>query len=168
LARCARSFYRAPMELDRRSAPRTPAHLYFNKYIDGVPHLCEALEISMTGMLVRRVHEPDEDLACYAVEIGLPGVDEVDPEAPTPPAGEVADEDEPAEAACGDDGDAATRPGRLWLCATSVWQEGRYQALAFVGHSALDRLRLADLMAELRGPAVAMRAGAGDAFVGEA
>lgn len=159
MARRATSFYRGSMELDRRSAPRTPAHLYFNKYIDGVPHLCEALEISMTGMLVRRVHEPDEDLACYAVELGLPGVDEVDPEAPTPPAGDVEERN--------DDG-AEPRPGRLWLCATPIWQEGRYQALAFVGHSEMDRLRLADLMAELRGPATAMRVGGGEAFVGEA
>jgi hypothetical protein len=57
------------MQLDRRAAPRTEARIYFNKYIDGHPHLCEAVELSMTGMLVRRVLEPDAQRAAYAVEI---------------------------------------------------------------------------------------------------
>ncbi|MEJ7733821.1 MAG: hypothetical protein WKG00_32075 [Polyangiaceae bacterium] len=159
------------MELDRRSAPRTPptstsTSTSMVSRTSASPGDLDDRHAGAAGARARR------DLACYAVEIGLPGVDEVDPEAATPPAGEVAEEDESAEAKSGDDGDGdgdgQTRRGRLWLCATPIWQEGRYQALAFVGHSALDRLRLADLMAELRGPAVAMRAGAGDAFVGEA
>ncbi len=57
------------METERRSAARSPASIYFNKYIDGHPHLCEAIELSATGMLVRRVHEPDGSRACYAIEI---------------------------------------------------------------------------------------------------
>ena len=103
---------------ERRAAARVPAHLFINKYVDGVPHLCEALELSMSGMLVRRVTEPDSSLACYAVEIGGGG-------------------SEPAE--------------RLWLCASPVWQSGAFQALTFVGASHFDRLRLAGLIASLRG-----------------
>ncbi len=57
------------METERRSAPRSPASIYFNKYIDGQPHLCEAIELSATGMLVRKVHEPEAARACYAIEI---------------------------------------------------------------------------------------------------
>ena len=57
------------METERRSAPRSPASIYFNKYIDGQPHLCEALSLSSTGMLVRKVHEPEGARACYAIEI---------------------------------------------------------------------------------------------------
>ncbi len=54
---------------ERRVAARKPVHIYLNKYVDGVPHLCEALELSMTGVLVRRIHEPDGERACYALEI---------------------------------------------------------------------------------------------------
>jgi len=121
---------------DRRSAPRTPVHVYFNKYIDGVPYLCEALELSMTGMLVRRVQEPERDLACYAVEL-----------AP---------------------GDGASEPEeRVWLCAAPVWSHGRFEALSFVGQSHLDRLRLADLVTRLRGPAQVVTASASEAVIAE-
>ena len=57
------------METERRAAPRRSAHVYFNKYIDGHPYLCEAVELSATGMLARRVNEPDAPRACYAVEL---------------------------------------------------------------------------------------------------
>jgi len=43
--------------------------VYFNKYIDGHPYLCEAVEMSSTGMLVRRVREPDAPRAAYALEL---------------------------------------------------------------------------------------------------
>ena len=58
-----------PLGHERRAAPRTAARVYFNKYIDGQPHLCEAVELSSTGMLVRRIHEPDAPRAAYAVEL---------------------------------------------------------------------------------------------------
>jgi hypothetical protein len=57
------------MITDRRAAPRTPTRVYFNKYIDGHPYLCEAVELSTTGMLARRIHAPDADRAAYAVEL---------------------------------------------------------------------------------------------------
>jgi hypothetical protein len=57
------------METERRAAPRSPARVYFNKYIDGRPHLCEAVELSSTGMLTRRIHEPDAERAAYAIEL---------------------------------------------------------------------------------------------------
>jgi hypothetical protein len=57
------------MRTERRAAPRTEARVYFNKYIDGRPHLCEAVELSSTGMLARRIHEPDAPRATYAVEL---------------------------------------------------------------------------------------------------
>jgi hypothetical protein len=69
LARRAGVIYRLFMDLERRAAPRRSAHVYFNKYIDGQPYLCEALEMSTSGMLVRRVHEPDAPRACYALEL---------------------------------------------------------------------------------------------------
>ena len=54
---------------ERRAAPRRCVDVYFNKYIDGQPFVCEAIELSTTGMLVRKIHEPDAPRACYAVEI---------------------------------------------------------------------------------------------------
>lgn len=63
------------METERRAAPRTEAHVYFNKYIDGHPYLCEAVELSASGMLVRRVNEPDAPRACYAVELAAGPLD---------------------------------------------------------------------------------------------
>ena len=57
------------MLVERRCSPRSRVHLYFNKYIDGQPYLCECLELSATGMLVRRIREPDFERACYAIEI---------------------------------------------------------------------------------------------------
>src|SRR5262245_15960625 len=91
--------WKSPIAAPRPARP-TPAHLYFNKYIDGVPHLCEALEISMTGMLVRRLHEPERDLACYAVEL-----------APEPDTRD----------AVATDGDRPEPAERVWLCASPVW-----------------------------------------------
>ncbi|APR79882.1 Hypothetical protein A7982_05229 [Minicystis rosea] len=43
--------------------------MYFNKYIDGQPYLCETLELSESGMLIRRIAEPEATRACYAVEL---------------------------------------------------------------------------------------------------
>ena len=108
------------MDIERRISSRAPVHLYFNKYIDGHPHLCEAVELSMTGMLVRRIHEPDASRACYAVEIASPELE---------------------------------TKGRLWMCASPVWQQGQFEALSFVGQSHFDRMRLADLLASTRAAA---------------
>ena len=63
------------MEIERRAAPRLPAHVYFNKYIDGQPYLCETLELSESGMLIRRVGEPEAARACYAVELAAGPLD---------------------------------------------------------------------------------------------
>ena len=57
------------MDTERRSARRAPIHLFCNQYIDGSPCLSEALEMSMTGALVRRVFGPAVDRATYALEI---------------------------------------------------------------------------------------------------
>src|SRR5262249_12263470 len=95
-------------EHDRRAAPRVVAGIYFNKYIDGQPFLCEALEVSTSGMLTRKVHEPTAPRACYAVEI-----------AACPPASQTeTGSDETAE--------------RIWLCATPVWSDGCVEALGFI------------------------------------
>ncbi len=96
---------------ERRIAPRTRAGIFANQYIDGVPHLADVLELSMTGALVRRVRAPDADRAGYALEI------------------------------------AGTDGASVWLCASSVWRVGDFEAVRFVETSHVDRLRLASVLA---------------------
>jgi len=132
------------MDFDRRAAPRSPAHVYFNKYMDGVPHRCEALEISMSGMLVRNGHGPIPARACYAIELMHP---------------DAVDDDHVDE--------SSSTPQSVWLIATPVWTRGSFQALSFVSRSRLDRLRLADLITTLRGPAAPTRAAGNEAFLGD-
>lgn len=68
------------MDTDRRSSRRTHVGLFCNQYIDGFPYLTEALEMSMSGALVRRVLGPEVDRACYALELGASeGTTDVDP-----------------------------------------------------------------------------------------
>lgn len=56
--------------IERRNARRAPLRLFCNQYIDGSPCLSEAVELSMTGALIRRVLGPSHDRASYALEIG--------------------------------------------------------------------------------------------------
>ena len=67
------------MDTDRRSSRRTRVGLFCNQYIDGFPYLSEALEVSMTGALVRRVLGPEVDRACYALELGAERAEGADP-----------------------------------------------------------------------------------------
>jgi hypothetical protein len=60
------------MQIERRIARRTRVQILCNQYVDGVPFLGEALELSMNGALLRRVLAPDCPRATYAIEIGLP------------------------------------------------------------------------------------------------
>lgn len=95
---------------ERRTAPRSRAGIFANQYIDGVPHLADVLELSMTGALVRRVRAPDADRAGYALQLA------------------------------GRDGES------VWLCASSVWRVGDFEAVRFVETSPVDRLRLAGVL----------------------
>jgi hypothetical protein len=61
------------MQRERRSGRRARVSLFLNQYIDGAPHLAEAVELSMSGALVRRVIGPEIDRASYALELAAPG-----------------------------------------------------------------------------------------------
>jgi hypothetical protein len=62
---------------DRRQNPRASfGLLFFNKYIDGFPHLGALLEMSATGMLVRKINEPAEGRSFYSIELGIPWTQE--------------------------------------------------------------------------------------------
>ncbi len=107
------------MSSERRAVPRIQVDLFFNKYIDGYPHLCRALDVSEGGLLLERVSEPDVDRPLYPVEIGV--MSQVEGEAP-----EVVD--------------------RLWLWAKQVWSENDRQALSFIGVEERDRTKLARIL----------------------
>src|SRR6185312_3755600 len=57
------------MNAERRAAPRSPARVLFNQYVDGQPHLREAVELSTTGLLARRVHGPETPREAYLLEM---------------------------------------------------------------------------------------------------
>lgn len=60
------------MANDKRSERRLPVDIVLNKYINGEPHLCRALNISRGGMLLRKVFEPDLPHHHVLLEFQLP------------------------------------------------------------------------------------------------
>jgi hypothetical protein len=58
---------------ERRSSKRETVDLLLNKYIAGFPHACRVLDISMGGMLVRRINEPEASNDSFSLQLGLPG-----------------------------------------------------------------------------------------------
>ncbi len=62
---------------DRRSSRRAGVEILLNKYIDGYPHTCRAIDLSMGGVLVNRIHEPQLDREFYSLQLGLPGEDPI-------------------------------------------------------------------------------------------
>jgi hypothetical protein len=60
---------------ERRTAKRAGVEILLNKYIDGFPYACRALDLSMGGILVRRIHEPSLRREAYPLEIGVPGAE---------------------------------------------------------------------------------------------
>lgn len=60
---------------ERRDDTRRPVDLMFNKYIDGRPYLCQALNICVGGLLARTFCEPERQPESFAVELRLPGQD---------------------------------------------------------------------------------------------
>ena len=59
---------------DNRAERRMPIDILLNKYIDGEPHTCRAVNISKGGMLLYKVFEPDmESSADVSLEFQLPG-----------------------------------------------------------------------------------------------
>lgn len=62
---------------EKRRDARKPIDIVLNKYIDGEPHLCCAVNISRGGMLLRRVFEPDRQHHAVVLEFQLPGSERV-------------------------------------------------------------------------------------------
>ena len=58
---------------NRRGVPRTSVHgVLLNKYVGGFPFAVSLLDLSETGIRVRRLLEPDTDDARVALEIEVP------------------------------------------------------------------------------------------------
>ena len=58
---------------DSRGERRMPLDILLNKYIDGEPHACRAVNLSRGGMLLYKVFEPDVDHSDVSLEFQLPG-----------------------------------------------------------------------------------------------
>ena len=63
------------MKSDRRTDGRARFRGTFaNKYIDGIPHLVELVDISASGLQVRRILEPETTSMTYPLELSVGGV----------------------------------------------------------------------------------------------
>jgi len=58
---------------ENRRERRAPLNILLNKYIDGEPHVCRAVNVSRGGMLLYKVFEPDLESSEVSVEFQLPG-----------------------------------------------------------------------------------------------
>jgi hypothetical protein len=47
--------------------------MYANKYIDAIPHVVELLDVSVSGLQVRRILEPESDAITYPLEVSFGG-----------------------------------------------------------------------------------------------
>lgn len=65
------------MANEKRSERRMAVDIVLNKYINGEPHLCRAVNLSRGGMLLRKIFEPDVTHHSVMLEFQLPGFPEV-------------------------------------------------------------------------------------------
>lgn len=65
------------MPPERRRQPRSNIDILVNKYVNGAPYACRAVNLSRAGMLLHKIFEPDLPLARVEVEFLLPGTDHV-------------------------------------------------------------------------------------------
>lgn len=62
------------MKSDRRGDGRARcAGVFANKYIDGIPHVVEIIDVSATGLKVRRILEPENATLTYPLELSMGG-----------------------------------------------------------------------------------------------
>ena len=63
------------MKSDRRTDGRARFRgIFANKYIDGIPHLVELVDVSASGLQVRRILEPETNSMTYPLELSIGGV----------------------------------------------------------------------------------------------
>jgi len=63
------------MKTDRRIDGRASfSGIFANKYIDGIPHAVEIIDVSASGLKVRRILEPENATVTYPLELSMGGV----------------------------------------------------------------------------------------------
>lgn len=63
------------MKSERRADGRARfAGVFANKYIDGIPHVIELLDVSASGLRVRRILEPESAAMTFPLELEVGGV----------------------------------------------------------------------------------------------
>lgn len=65
------------MMSDKRKNARVPLDIYVNKYMEGVPYLSHAADISQEGVSLSRLIEPEQDARRVGLQFQLPGSEEV-------------------------------------------------------------------------------------------
>lgn len=58
---------------ERRHHQRKQVDLFFNKFLDGHPYLCRALDLSEKGLLAVTYTEPEVRAESFPLELRLPG-----------------------------------------------------------------------------------------------
>ncbi|MGC4065974.1 MAG: PilZ domain-containing protein [Polyangiaceae bacterium] len=58
---------------ERRRFQRQQVDLFFNKFLDGHPYLCRAVDLSEKGLLAVTYTEPDVRAESFPLELRLPG-----------------------------------------------------------------------------------------------
>ena len=59
--------------LDRRTSPRKTVDVYFNRFLDGYPYLCLALDLSRSGLSIETFSEPETCAERFSLELRFPG-----------------------------------------------------------------------------------------------
>jgi hypothetical protein len=63
------------MKSDRRGEGRARFRgVFANKYIDGIPHLVELVDVSASGLQVRRILEPETTSTTFPLELSVGGL----------------------------------------------------------------------------------------------
>lgn len=58
---------------DRRKSPRKPVDVFFNRFLDGYPYLCLAVDLSHKAVLVETFSEPATRAQRFPLELRFPG-----------------------------------------------------------------------------------------------
>jgi hypothetical protein len=62
---------------DKRKAMRVPLDIYLNKYMEGVPYMVHAADISQEGVGLGHLIEPEQGERRVGLQFQLPGSEEV-------------------------------------------------------------------------------------------
>ena len=65
------------LTMDHRLDFRAPIDMLLNKYIEGLPRVCRATNISRSGMLIHKLLEPEVAQSIVGLQFQLPGQDRI-------------------------------------------------------------------------------------------